>query len=94
MTDKEKKAFVNNSTPTIQEEVITLRIENAKLKEHIIEAENDSNNCEHWSYEKISDLEKENAKLKAKLKNIDHYLAHDIPHELMNEATTKIWHML
>lgn len=57
-----EKMFVNNSTPTIQEEVLTLRIENAKLK--------------------------------AKLKNIDHYLAHDIPHELMNEATKKIWKML
>lgn len=29
-----------------------------------------------------------------KLNEIKNYLAYDIPHELMNEATNKIWKML
>ena len=42
----------------------------------------------------IIELEKENAELKEKLDKIRNYLANDIPHELMNEATNKIWRML
>ena len=44
--------------------------------------------------ERIAELEKENAELKAKLLKIENYLANDIPHELMNEATNKIWRMI
>lgn len=49
MTNKEKikKIFVNNSTPTIQEEVIILRIENAELKAQI-EKMKLCENCKHW----------------------------------------------
>ena len=42
----------------------------------------------------IAKLEKENAELKAKLDEIRNYLTYDIPHELMNEATNKIWKMI
>lgn len=44
--------------------------------------------------EYITQLEEENKRLKTKLKNVDDYLSYDIPHELMNEATAKIWRML
>ena len=44
--------------------------------------------------ERNAELEKENAELKEKLDKIRNYLANDIPHELMNEATNKIWRML
>lgn len=37
---------------------------------------------------------KENEQLQTKLNKISDYLANDIPHELMNEATNKIWRML
>ena len=40
-----------------------LKKENAELKERIKEVENDSNNCEHWSYTRIKELEKENEQL-------------------------------
>ena len=42
----------------------------------------------------INELEKENEELKTKLQKISDYLANDIPHELMNEATNKIWRMV
>ena len=32
--------------------------------------------------------------LEAQIENIKHYLDYDIPHDLINEATTKIWRML
>jgi hypothetical protein len=41
-----------------------------------------------------TELEKENTELKNKMKNIKNYLAYDIPHILINEATTKIWHIV
>jgi hypothetical protein len=44
--------------------------------------------------ERIAELEKENAELRNKLEGVKTYLAYGIPHELMNEATNKIWHML
>lgn len=44
--------------------------------------------------ERIAELEKENTELQNKLEDAKNYLAYSIPHELMNEATDKIWHML
>ena len=32
--------------------------------------------------------------LEEKIDKIRNYLAYDIPHELINEATNKIWHMI
>lgn len=32
--------------------------------------------------------------LKTQIENVKHYLDYDIPHDLINEATTKIWRML
>jgi len=43
---------------------------------------------------KIAELEKENAELKNKLENIRYYLDNEIPHELINEATTIIYKMV
>ena len=37
---------------------------------------------------------KENAELKEKLETIRNYLAYKVPHELINEATNKIWKMI
>ena len=34
------------------------------------------------------------AELEEKIDKIRNYLAYDIPHELINEATNKIWHMI
>ena len=42
----------------------------------------------------IKELEQESAECKKKLGNIQIYLAYKIPHELINEATSKIWKML
>ena len=48
-----------------------------------------------FGYNKANEeLEKENAELKVKLDEIRNYLTYDIPHELMNEATNKIWRMV
>ena len=38
--------------------------------------------------------EKRIAELEAQIKKVKHYLDYDIPHDLINEATTKIWRML
>ena len=46
------------------------------------------------AFKTIAELETENAELKEKLDKIRNYLANDIPHELMNEATNKIWRMV
>lgn len=43
---------------------------------------------------RIAELEKENAEIKDKLENIRHYLDNEIPHELINEATTIIYKMV
>ena len=32
--------------------------------------------------------------LEKRIKRVEDYLAYKIPHELMNEATNKIWHMI
>lgn len=39
-------------------------------------------------------LQQEYEELKEKLEKIRNYLANDIPHELINEATNKIWKMI
>ena len=33
-------------------------------------------------------------RMKAQIEKVKHYLDYDIPHDLINEATTKIWRML
>jgi hypothetical protein len=33
------------------------------------------------------------AELEAQIEKVKHYLDYDIPHDLINEATTKIWRM-
>lgn len=38
--------------------------ENEQLKKRIREVENDSNNCEHWSYTRIKQLEEQIEKMK------------------------------
>ena len=38
--------------------------------------------------------EKRIEELEKKIKKIRNYLAYDIPHELMNKATNKIWYMV
>lgn len=43
---------------------------------------------------RIETLERENAELKDKLENIRRYLDNEIPHELINEATTIIYKMV
>lgn len=41
-----------------------------------------------------AELEEENKKLKEKLEKVQNYLAYEIPHDLMNEATKKIYEMV
>lgn len=43
---------------------LELATENEQLKERIREVENDSNNCEHWSYTRIKQLEEQIEKMK------------------------------
>ena len=38
--------------------------------------------------------EKRIAELEEQIEKVKHYLDYDIPHDLINEATTKIWRML
>ena len=40
------------------------------------------------------ELVDENESLKEQIEKVKHYLNYDIPHNLINEATTKIWRML
>lgn len=47
-----------------------------------------------YFYEGTKELKKENAELKARLENIRYYLDNEIPHELINEATTIIYKMV
>lgn len=70
--------------------------------------ESGSMSAVHNLREYIKSLEEENEKLKKtcqmnlednivanrKLNEIKDYLAYDIPHELMNEATNKIWRII
>ena len=63
-----------------------------------IEKENEGFKAFDSHYDEIEEdakaIAKENAELKAKLDEIKNYLTYDIPHELMNEATNKIWKMI
>lgn len=45
-------------------DLLELAEENAKLKKHIKEVENDSTNCEIWSYETINKLKAQIEKMK------------------------------
>lgn len=79
-----EKIFVNNSTPTIQEEVITLRIENEQLKK-------DNKICEEiiiGEQQEINKLEKENAKLKKCLSK--YYCLHNEPENFSEYFVTKL----
>lgn len=40
------------------------------------------------------ELVDENESLKEQIEKVKHYLDYDIPHDLINEATTKIWRIL
>lgn len=42
----------------------------------------------------IKDKKVRIAELEAQIEKVKHYLDYDIPHDLINEATTKIWRML
>ena len=51
--------------------------------------------------EQIRALQRQNGELtdrvqelEAQIEKVKHYLDYDIPHDLINEATTKIWRML
>lgn len=48
----------------IEEDAKVIAKENEQLKERIREVENDSNNCEHWSYTRIKQLEEQIEKMK------------------------------
>ena len=77
---------LNTLTEEQDRHIIELEKENAELKafeSHCDEIEEDA-----------KAIAKENAELKAKLDEIRNYLTYDIPHELMNEATNKIWRMV
>lgn len=63
-----------------------LENENAELKKRI-EWLDMAIDCDIPVADKIAELEK-------KIENIRNYLAYNIPHELINEATNKIWHMI
>ena len=52
------------------------------------------NRCSICAFAKGCEILKENAELKSKIAKIKDYLAYKLPHELMNEATSKIWHMI
>lgn len=68
------------------EKVNELEKENAELKKRI-EWLDMAIDCDIPVADKIAELEK-------KIENIRNYLAYNIPHELINEATNKIWHMI
>lgn len=68
------------------ERIAELEKENAELKKRI-EWLDMAIDCDIPVADKIAELEK-------KIENIRNYLAYNIPHELINEATNKIWHMI
>lgn len=61
----------------------------AELKREIADEEIRTDNTKTLinALERIAELEE-------KIDKIRNYLAYDIPHELINEATNKIWHMI
>ena len=44
--------------------------------------------------DKVKELTDKVKELEAQIEKVKHYLDYDIPHDLINEATTKIWRML
>ena len=42
----------------------------------------------------LQEKDKKIKELEAQIEKVKHYLDYDIPHNLINEATTKIWRML
>ena len=65
----------------------------------ITEDEYYCNQCSDFSLEDMARAyrrgkNKGRAELEAQIEKVKHYLDYDIPHDLINEATTKIWRML
>lgn len=64
---EESEVFIENIVKASADnpnEFFELRKENKELKEHIKEVENDSTNCEIWSYETINKLKAQIEKMK------------------------------
>lgn len=63
--------------------------ERAKIFQQAMESCKSSSpmDCIEWFADRIAELE-------AQIEKVKHYLDYDIPHDLINEATTKIWRML
>ncbi len=63
--------------------------ERAKIFQQAMESCHSSSpmDCIEWFADRITELE-------AQIENIRYYLDNEIPHELINEATTKIYKMV
>ena len=71
--------------------------ENKRLEKENAELKDKLNNLASVAEVRLANwqkYEKENAELKDKLENIRRYLDNEIPHELINEATTIIYKMV
>ena len=82
---KDRDDYLAGAEPR-EKRIAELENENAELKKRI-EWLDMAIDCDIPVADKIAELEK-------KIENIRNYLAYNIPHELINEATYKIWHMI
>ena len=62
-------------------------------KELTIKVKRLEDDCKAYNFTQ-HELQEKNKELEAQIENIRYYLDNEIPHDLINEATTKIWRML
>ena len=66
----------------------------AELEEEVTRLKNENLDIIN-KYTRFAETDRKTiAELEAQIEKVKHYLDYDIPHDLINEATTKIWRML
>ena len=72
------------------EQIRALQKQNGELTDELTKKANTN----HQLIEQMAELNERCSELEAQIEKVKHYLDYDIPHDLINEATTKIWRML
>ena len=96
-TEEIEQAFIEGADFMYYSNNEELKKELTEKDKQIEELKKDNDACykeNEGLVKQYNDLSDKNKDLEAQIEKIRNYLANEIPYELMNEATNKIWKML
>lgn len=93
LKDLQYYLFQNKMSPKIDKLFILLDNDEKRIAELESTNKKISDEC-HKLVDSLEKKQKRVEELEAQIEKVKHYLDYDIPHDLINEATTKIWRML